>query len=118
MGRIHFRESGGCSGAIGGMVSNVGRKIPPLEFTKAALGETDRVRRGGKLEVDLRELFGVLSLPGCAPDALEGVSVRFGGERSVRRAVPWWVHVDQERRGSNDERQSLRVASGRHQEGR
>src|SRR5258707_238911 len=103
MGRIHFRESGECTGATGGMVCTIGRKIHALEFTKAALGETDRVRRAGKLEVDFRKLFGVLSLPRRAPNALEGVSVRFGGERSVRRAVPWWVHVDHERRGSNDE---------------
>ena len=49
------------------MVRAVGREVFALESAELALGKTDRIRRAGELETDLRELFGVLSLPGVHP---------------------------------------------------
>ena len=60
------------------MVRAVGRKIFALEFAEAALGESDQLRRAGQLEVDVRKLFGVLSLPGSAS----------GARRNYRRTTP------------------------------
>ena len=57
------------------MVRAAGRKVFALEFAEAALSETDRLRRAGELEADLRKLFRVLSLPGSASGALEVIAV-------------------------------------------
>ena len=83
------------SSLVGRMVRAVEREIFALEYADLAPGETDRVRRAGQLEVDVRELFGVLSLPRGASAARETFAVRFGGERSERRAVSRRVHEDQ-----------------------
>ena len=95
------------------MVCAVGRKIFSLEFGEAAVGETDRVRRAGQLEVDVRKLFGVLSLPGRASDVIESFALRFCGERSRRRAIPRRVHVDQQRQEPDHERGCMCVPSER-----
>src|SRR2546423_1359559 len=58
-------------------------------------GQARRLRRGGELEAGVRELFGVLSLPGSTSDVVEGVALRFGRERSRRRTVSRRVHADQ-----------------------
>src|SRR4026208_1153389 len=95
------------------MVRTAGRKILSLEFAEAALGETNRLRRAGELEADLRKLFGVLSLPGSASSALEIIAVRLGGERSDRRTFPGGIHADYQGQQPDHERQILCVASWR-----
>ena len=53
--------------------------------------------------------------PGVHPDALEIDALRFGGERSVRRALPRRFHADHKGPQPDHERQCLRAAGGRHQ---
>ena len=53
---------------LGEMVRAVGGEVFALEHVDLAPGKTDRVRRAGQLEADVRELFGVLSLPGRASE--------------------------------------------------
>ena len=60
---------------IGRMVRAVEREVFALEHVDLAPGKTDRVRRAGQLEADVRELFGVLSLSGRAPDAGESLAI-------------------------------------------
>ena len=88
LGGIHFCESwrrldtARRLQVIGRLVRAVEGKILPLEHAETCAGETDRVRREGQLEVDVRKLFGVLSLPGRASAVAESFALRFGGERS------------------------------------
>src|SRR5881398_1860508 len=90
------------------MVRAVEGKIFSLEYVDLATGETDRVRRPRELEVDVRKLFGVLSLPRGASAAAESFTVRFGGERSARRTVPRRIHEDQSGQEPDHERKRLR----------
>src|SRR5439155_24091293 len=90
------------------MVRAVEGKIFSLEYVDLATGETDRVRRPRELEVDVRKLFGVLSLPRGASAAAESFTVRFGGERSARRTVPRRIHEDQSGQEPDHERKRVR----------
>src|SRR5438445_12144383 len=90
------------------MVRAAEREVFALEHVDLATRETDRVRRAGQLEVDVRELFGVLSLPRCASAITESFTVRFGGERSARRTVPWRVYENQSGQEPDYERKRLR----------
>src|SRR5256885_5389358 len=90
------------------MVCAVERKVCALEHVDLAPGKTDRIRRAGQLEVDVRELFGVLPLPRCASATTESFTVRFGGERSARRAVPRRIYEDQSWQEPDHERKRLR----------
>src|SRR6266403_3555734 len=85
------------------MVRAAGGEVRALEFAAAEIGEASRVRREGELEADVRELLGVLSLPGGASDVIEGFALRFGGERSDGRAVSRRVHEDQQGEEPDDE---------------
>src|SRR5438552_17830357 len=90
------------------MVRAVEWEVFALEHVDLAPGETERVRRASQLEVNVRELFGVLPLPGCASAITESFTVRFGGERSARRAVPRRIYEDQSWQEPDHERKRLR----------
>src|SRR5205085_3987185 len=91
------------------MVCAIGRKIFALEHVDLAAGQADRVRRESELEVDVRELFGVLSLPGCPSAVAESLTLRFGPERPARRTIPRRVHEDQSRQKSDHDRKCVRI---------
>src|SRR6266699_5369961 len=97
MGRIHFCESSSLPHSARESVCAVGGKILPLESAEAALCQTGRVRCPGELEIDLRKLFGVLSLSGRASCAVETHPLRFSGERSVRRTFSRRVYAHHDR---------------------
>src|SRR4029077_354312 len=107
LGGIHFCKSRGQPDAAGKMVRAVKGKIFALEHVDLATGETDRLRRAGELEVDVRKLFGVLSLPGCASTVAESFAVRFGRERSARRTFPRRIYEDQSGQEPDHERKRL-----------
>src|SRR5512133_193702 len=89
------------------MVLAVEGKILTLEHVDLAAGETDRLRRARQLEVDVRKLFGVLSLPRCASTVAESFAVRFGRERSARRTLPGRIYEDQSGQEPDHERKRL-----------
>src|SRR5438874_12387607 len=91
------------------MVRAVEGKVFALEHVDLATSEADRVRRPRKLEVDVRELFGVLSLPGRASAVAKSFTLRFSGERSCGRTVPRRVHEDQSRQKPDHEWKRVRV---------
>src|SRR6266480_1727341 len=90
------------------MVRAAEREVFALEHVDLATGKTDRVRCASQLEVDVRELFGVLSLPRCTSAITESFTVRFGGERSARRTVPRRIYEDQSWQEPDHERKRLR----------
>src|SRR5437764_9785645 len=98
------------------MVRAVERKIFALEHVDPATGQTDRVRRARELEIDVRKLFGVLSLPGRASSVAKGLTVRFGRERFARGTVPRRVHEDQSWQKPDYERECLRGIRRRDRE--
>src|SRR5207249_1662949 len=110
-GRDEGEAEGRRLGFIGTLVRAVEGKIFTLEHVDLATGETDRVRRARELEVDVRKLFGVLSLPRGASTVAEGFTLRFGGERSARRAVPRRIYEDQSGQEPNHERKRVRVSN-------
>ena len=60
-------------------------KIFTLEHALPEISQTDLLRHPRKLEVDVRKLFGVLSLSRRAPTVAESFTLRFGGERSCAK---------------------------------
>src|SRR4029453_19663906 len=90
------------------MFCAIRREIFALEYVDLATGKTDRVRRARELEVDVRKLFGILSLPQCASPVAESFTLRFGGERSARRSVPRRIHEDQSGQEPDHERKRVR----------
>ena len=58
-------------------------KFSHWNLPQAAFGETDRVRCARQLEADLRKLFGVLSLPGSASDAVESLRPTISAENDL-----------------------------------
>src|SRR5256714_12671344 len=90
------------------MVRATEREIFALEHVDLASRETDRVRRASQLEVDVRELFGVLPLSRCASAITESFTVRFGGERSAGRTLPRRIYEDQSWQEPDHERKRLR----------
>src|SRR5438477_2345382 len=89
------------------MVRAAEREVFALEHVDLATGKTDRVRCASQLEVDVRELFGVLSLPRCTSAITESFTSRFGGERSARRTLPRWIYEDQSGQKPDHERKRL-----------
>src|SRR4029077_1078640 len=90
------------------MVRAAEREVFALEHPDPATRKTDRVRRPSQLEVDVRELFGVLPLPRCASAITESFTVRFGRERFARRTVSRRVYEDQSWQEPDHERKRLR----------
>src|SRR5947208_3928762 len=90
------------------MVRAIEGEIFALEHVDLAASEADRVRCARELEIDVRELFGVLPLPWCASAVAESFTLRFSGERSARRAVPRRIHEDQSGQKPDHERKRLR----------
>src|SRR5438067_10109436 len=113
VGGLPVREPRGTARAAGGCVCAAGGKVQSLEPSETAFGAANRIRCAGKLEIDLRELFGVLSLSISAPGALETDSLRFSRERSLRGSVPGGLHADYQRQQFDHQRQRLRAAGGR-----
>src|SRR5258708_2759393 len=89
------------------MVRAVERQVFALEHVDLAPGKTDRVRCPGQLEVDVRKLFGVLSLPARASAIAESFALRFSGERSERGTVSRRVYEDQSGQKPDHERKRL-----------
>src|SRR6476646_1391297 len=85
------------------MVHTAEGEVCGMEFAQVAICQARRVRREGELEADVRELLGVLSLPGSASDVVEGFALRFGRERSRGRPVSGRVHEDQQGEKFDDE---------------
>src|SRR3954471_16576265 len=90
------------------MVRAVAGEVLAMGPAAVAIGKARRLRRESELEANVRELCGVLSLPGRASDVVESVALRFGRERPGRRTVPRWVHEDQCRKKPDDERRGVR----------
>jgi Rieske 2Fe-2S family protein len=90
LGGLHFCESWGRLDTArrlqvtGRLVRAVEGKIFALEYVDLATGETDRVRRARELEVDVRKLFGVLSLPRCASAVAERFRPYDSAENDLR----------------------------------
>ncbi len=64
----------------------------------------------------VRKLFGVLPLSRCASAVAESFTVRFGRERSTRRAVPRRIHENQSGQEPYHERKRLRGLRRRDRE--
>src|SRR5215469_9047805 len=84
LGRIRLREPKGEADTTERMVRATRAKIFALEHVDFAPGETDRVRRACKLEIDVRKLFGVLSLPRRPSAVAKSFALRLSGKRFTR----------------------------------
>ena len=83
------------SAGLGRMVRAIEREVFALEHVDLCPAKRidNDVRANWKL--DVRALFGALSLPRGASDAGESVALRFGGKRSERRTVSRRVYENQ-----------------------